>query len=115
MNNSDKIKTGFIIALIAQIAIDTYFIFLVVEYGFHQAFLNDNLISMLIVLMTLVLAPFVLGLVALAFVKRAIPETRKDRTYRALAKIFANASIIESAVIFFTIISFTGLLIAIFS
>ena len=100
MNSSEKIKTGFILAITSQVAVDTFFIGYILENFIHIYFMSSNTLIYLSLLLMLVVAPFVLAIVATNYVKNEVPDNGKDKTFRLIAKILSTVTIIETAALF---------------
>ena len=101
--SSNKIRTGFIIGLVSQIAIDTFFIFLLADRYLQTSVVYSNILVFFSLLGLLVVAPFILAFVALGYVRGQVPTNGKDRTFRLLTKIFSNVTIVECALTLFFI------------
>lgn len=113
MNNSDKIKTGFILGLIAQVSISTLVLCYILQYYMQSYFITSHPGVLWAFIFAFIIAPFVLSIIALSYIKYAAPTNGKERTYRVLAKIFSNVTIAESAVAFFFLLIYGAIIGAI--
>ena len=102
--SSNKIRTGFILGLSSQIAVDTFFILLLAERYLQTSIVYSNIVVFLSLLGLLIVAPFVLAFIALGNIKGEVPTNGKDRTFRLLTKIFSNVTIVECALTLFAIL-----------
>ena len=100
-DSSNRIKTGFILAICADAALDTFFISYLVERYLRNDFLSSNALILFSFLLVLVVAPFVLSIVALNYIKNAVPVDRKDRAFRIITKVLSIITIVGSSAIFF--------------
>ena len=110
MNNSDKIKTGFILGLIAQVCLDTFILCYALQYYMQSFFMTSNPAILWAFILAFIIAPFVLSIIALSYIKYVAPTNGKERTYRVLAKIFSNVTIAESAVAFFFLLIYGAII-----
>lgn len=108
---SQTIRSAFIISIIAGSCSDVFALLLlfegVISYGSILQVTN------LVIITCLLLAPLVLGIVALCVLGKTKPVTKSDRVLRILTKIFSISSIVEGVVIIFYLVIVVWLLAAI--
>ncbi len=100
-DSSNRIKTGFILAICADAAFDTFFISYLAEQYLRNYFLSSNALVLLSFLLVLVVTPFVLSIVALNYIKNAVPVDRKDRVFRIVTKVLSIITIVGCSILFF--------------
>lgn len=109
--DSQTIRSAFIISIIAGASSDVFGLLLlfegVISYGSILEPIN------LVIVSCLLLAPLVLGIVALSILGKAKPVTKSDRVLRILTKIFSILSIVEGAIILFYLVIVVWLVAAI--
>ena len=98
---NNRIKIGFILAVIAQACIDCLGILYVVESYMHITIISSSVLMLFSLIIILVLAPFILAIIALNYIRGEYPANGRERTFRLLAKIFSNITIIETAMVGF--------------
>ena len=99
-DSSNRIKTSFILAICADAAFDTFFIVYLVEQYLRNDILSSSPLILFSFLLVLVVAPFVLSIVALNYIKNAVPVDRKDRVFRIITKVLSIITIVGSSAIF---------------
>lgn len=100
-DSSNRIKTGFILAICADAAFDTFLLSYLVEQYLRNYFLSSNVLVLFSFLLVLVVAPFVLSIVALNYIRNAVPVDRKDRVFRIVTKVLSIITIVGCSAIFF--------------
>ena len=100
-DSSNRTKTGFILAICADAAFDTFLFSYLVEQYLRNDFLSGDPLILFSFLLVLVVAPFVLSIVALNYIKNAVPVDRKDRVFRIITKVLSIITIVGSSAIFF--------------
>ena len=98
---NNRIKIGFILAVVAQAGIDCLGILYGLELYTHATIISSNALMLLSLIIILVLGPFILSIVALNYIRGEYPANGRERTFRLLAKIFSNITIIETAMVGF--------------
>ena len=101
MENNNQIKTGFILSLVSQICIDVYSSMMVFQYIAHTYPFSSNRLVAFAFLCCLIIAPFVLAIVALNKIKNETPITVQDRSFRVVTRILSTISIVEGGILSF--------------
>ena len=103
---NDRIKTAFIIELIAQGTLDAYWSCLLLQRFTGDYFISSNPVVQYICAFFFVVAPFVLAIVALSKQKGANPSNTTEKTMLVITRVFACVTIIESSL--YILSTFTG-------
>ena len=99
MENNNQIKTGFILSLVSQICIDVYSSMMVFQYIAHTYPFSSNRLVAFAFLCCLVIAPFVLAIVALKKIKNETPITVQDRSFRVVTRILSIVTMVEGGLL----------------
>ena len=93
---SKTVKTAFILSLIAGISLDALFILYFIFGYAYFAYLDSNLLRDAMIL-GFIMAPIVLGIIALTMINQVKDVKRSQRVYLILTRIFSITSIAEGA------------------
>ena len=99
---SQTIRSAFIISIIAGSCSDVFGILLLFEGVISYGSILE--VTNLVIITCLLLAPLVLGIVALCVLGKTKPVTKSDRVLRILTKVFSISSIVEGALIIFYLV-----------
>ena len=96
--SSKRIQTAFILSLVAGTFLDAVALFLLYFSGITSVFSATDAI-VLIIYVSVTIAPIVLGIVALSLLTNTKPATPRDRVFKILTKIFSIISIVETSIL----------------
>ena len=93
MDSKARIKTGFIFSVIAQASVSFYITLLIVQKILGTYFMTSNFLISIAFVIMFVIAPIPLSIIALTYTRGVEVADNQDRTYRIIARVFANVTL----------------------
>ena len=100
-NINPKILKGFILEMVGQGALDTFVLCLIYQRVTNIHFMTSNRLGLLLFACVLVIAPFVLAIIAKGEIKYERPKNKIESIFRIVTSILSTITIIEAAFLSF--------------